>query len=113
MTTAMKHRSPKAIGAAKTGRKAAAKKSPNLPKAKKPLRIREELLPASAVYGTFAGREYVMIPVEDFGDWYEDTVDMAVAEDRGDDPGPGVPAEQVFAHLPHPKRRLSRYLPNP
>ena len=47
---------------------------------KKPLRIRPELLPDSAKYGTFDGREYVMIPVEDFGEWYEDVEDGAVVE---------------------------------
>lgn len=49
---------------------------------KKPLRIRPELLPDSATYGTFADKEYVMIPVEDFGEWYEDIALGAIAEDR-------------------------------
>ncbi len=65
----------------------------------KPLRIRRELLPDSAKYGTFDGREYIMIPVEDFGDWYEDSLDSAVVdhvESLGED---GIPAEQVLANL--------------
>ncbi len=71
-----------------------------VPKPNKPLRIREELLPDSARYITIDDIEYVAMPVADFGEWYEDTVDLAVAEDRDRDPGPCVPAEQVFAHLP-------------
>lgn len=65
----------------------------------KPLRIREELLPDSARYITIDDIEYVAMPVAHFGEWYEDTVDMAVADDRSRDPAPCVPMEQVFAHL--------------
>lgn len=52
------------------------------PATKKPLRIRPELLPESAKYGSFDGREYIMIPVEEFGDWYEDIQDGAIIQDR-------------------------------
>ncbi len=65
----------------------------------KPLRIRPELLPDSVKYGTFDGREYVMIPVEDFGDWYEDALDGAVVdhvESLGEE---GIPAEKALAEL--------------
>lgn len=67
------------------------------PKPKKPLRIREELLPDSATYGTFAGREYVMIPVEDFGDWYEDLADNIAADCAMEEPGESIPMEEVLA----------------
>lgn len=71
---------------------------------RKPMRIRPELLPDSATYGTFDGREYVMIPVEDFGDWYEDVEDGAVVAYARDNPEPIVPAEEVKAGL-RPNRR--------
>ncbi len=54
--------------------------TPRKKASRKPLRIRPELLPDSAKYGAFDGREYVMIPVEDFGDWYEDALDSAVID---------------------------------
>ncbi len=73
-------------------------RKPSRPPAR--LRIREELLPGSARYITIDDIEYVAMPVADFGEWYEDTVDLAVAEDRDLDPDPCVPAEQVFARLP-------------
>ncbi len=66
---------------------------------RKPLRIHPELLPDSAKYGTFDGRDYVMIPVEDFGDWYEDALDGAVieyVESLGEE---GIPAETVMAEF--------------
>ncbi len=72
----------------------AGKKSP-----RKPLRIRPELLPKSAIYGTFAEQEYVMIPVEDFGDWYEEIVDNAAAKTVRDCDCPTVPFEEVAAEL--------------
>lgn len=53
-------------------------------KSGKPLRIRPELLPGTATYGTFSGKEYLMIPVEEFGDWYEDITLGAIAQDRLD-----------------------------
>ncbi len=89
-TTLAKKRAPKRI--------ATRARKPSRPE--KPLRIREELLPDSARYITIDDIEYVAVPVADFGEWYEDTVDLAVAEDRDLDPAPPVPAEQVFAHLP-------------
>ncbi len=63
--------------------------------AKKPLRIREELLPESAKYATIDGIEYVMIPVADFGEWYEDVEDGAVVQYARDNPAPLIPASQV------------------
>ncbi len=62
---------------------------------RKPLRIRPELLPDSAKYATIDSEEYVMIPVRDFGEWYEDVVDGAVAQYAFDNPEPLVPSEQV------------------
>ncbi len=66
---------------------------------RKPLRIRPELLPEGAVYGTFAGREYVMIPVEEFGDWYEEIEDNAAARTVRACDCPTVPFEEVAAEL--------------
>lgn len=67
--------------------------------AQKPLRIRPELLPDSAKYGTFDGLEYVMIPVADFGEWYEDVEDGAVVRYTRDNPEPGIPFEDVMAEI--------------
>jgi hypothetical protein len=44
------------------------------------LRIREELLPDSALYAEIQGGEYVCLPVADFGDWYADARDGEIAE---------------------------------
>lgn len=66
---------------------------------RKPLRIRPELLPDSAKYGTFDGREYVMIPVEEFGDWYEDALDGAVVDHIESLGETAVPAESVLSTL--------------
>ena len=65
----------------------------------KPPRIRPELLPGTAIYGRFADREYVMIPVEDFGEWYEDTVDGAVADYIERLEEPGIPEENMLAKV--------------
>ena len=74
--------------------------TPRKKASRKPLRIRPEFLPESAVYGAFAGREYVMIPVEDFGDWYEDIEANAIAEERRRfDDGPAVPVEDILAGI--------------
>lgn len=71
-------------------------------------RIRPDLLPDSAVYGTFAGREYVMIPVDDFGEWYEDITLGAVAQDRMDnDTEPPIPLEAILAEMNSPNKRKS------
>ncbi len=75
------------------------KKSP-----RKPLRIRPELLPDSAKYGTFDEREYVMIPVEDFGGWLEDIEDMLAVEEYRNDPDPGIPFEELLKE----ERRLRK-----
>lgn len=71
----------------KTGKKPSADKQKHIHKTKKTtpkknLRIRPELLPETATYGTFADKEYVMIPVEDFGEWFEDITLGSVADDR-------------------------------
>lgn len=63
---------------------------------RKPLRIRQELLPDSAKYGTFDGREYVMIPVEDFGGWYEDMEDRLALEEARDNPSPGISLDELL-----------------
>ncbi len=74
--------------------------TPRKKASRKPLRIRPEFLPESAIYGTFAEREYVMIPVEDFGDWYEDIEANVVAEERRQfDDGPVVPVEDILAEI--------------
>ena len=75
---------------------------------RKRLRIRPELLPDSAVYGTFAGREYVMIPVEDFGWWFEDLEDNAVAEYARDNSGPNVPLDDVETEIRHSRKNRGR-----
>ncbi len=62
---------------------------------KRPLRIREEFLPESAKYATIDSVEYVMIPVADFGEWYEDVEDGAVVRYAHDNPESLVPAAQV------------------
>ncbi len=100
MTAAItQKRIPKTAKSVQAKTKPAAKAwEPSHPKKK--LRIREELLPDSARYITIDDIEYVAMPVADFGEWYEDAIDLAVAEDRDLDPGSAIPAEQVFARLP-------------
>ncbi len=66
---------------------------------RKPLRIRPELLPASAKYCTFDEREYIMLPVEDFGDWLEDIEDRLDWEDYKNNPEPGIPFEDVLKEI--------------
>ncbi len=70
----------------------------------KPLRIRPELLPASAKYGTFDGREYIMVPVENFGDWLEDIEDRLDWEDYKNNPEPGIPFEEVLKEIEEERR---------
>ncbi len=65
----------------------------------KPLRIREELLPDSARYLTLDNVEYVMIPVAEFGDWYEDAIDSALVHEYGYDDEPAIPWEDVKKEL--------------
>lgn len=65
----------------------------------KPLRIREELLPASARYIIIDDVEYIAMPVAEFGDWYEDALDGAVLDDREQDSDPAVPFEQAMAEI--------------
>lgn len=82
----------------------AAKKRP----AKKPHRIREELLPESAKYATIDNIEYVMIPVADFGEWYEDVEGGAVVQYARDNPAPLVPAAQVKEKIARRNRSAKR-----
>ncbi len=66
---------------------------------RKPLRIRPELLPDSAKYATIDGEEYIMIPVRDFGEWYEDVEDGAVVQHVRDNPEPTIPFEELEAEI--------------
>jgi hypothetical protein len=63
------------------------------------LRIRKELLPKTARYAEMNGLEYVCIPVKDFGDWYEDSIDIAVIEAIKDDDEPGTTFEEYLAEM--------------
>ncbi len=73
---------------------------------RKKLRIREELLPDSAVYATIAEKEYVMIPVEEFGDWYEDIEDRILVKERKRfDEGPAVPLAEIQERIRREKAR--------
>lgn len=72
--------------------------------AKKPLRIREELLPGSSRYITIDGIEYVALPVADFRDWYEDIEDRIALEEARADREPGTPIETVMADLGIPPK---------
>jgi hypothetical protein len=69
-----------------------------------PLRIREEFLPDSAKYGTFDGREYVMIPVEDFGGWFEDIEDRLAVEEARDNPSPGISLDELVKKAGMPRK---------
>ncbi len=66
---------------------------------RKPLRIRPEFLPESAKYATIDDTEYVLIPVKDFAEWYEDIEDRAVGEYVRDDPTPAVPGEEMMRRV--------------
>lgn len=87
----------------KTGKSPVPKKKTGASKTsmpKKPLRVRPELLPDTATYGTFAGKEYLMIPVEDFGEWFEDITLGAIAQDRlENDTEPPIPFEDILTRL--------------
>lgn len=101
MTTTVKAKSSKTAkpagrSIAKITHKPAAKAKKAL---KKPLRIRSELLPESARYITIDDVEYVALPVVEFGDWYEDTLDGAVADYVESLGEPAIPAEKVLADL--------------
>lgn len=76
--------------------------------AKKALRIRDELLPGSAKYATIDDVEYVMIPVADFGDWYEDVEDGAVVRHSLDNPAPLIPAMEVKAKVQRQQRNAKK-----
>ena len=62
-------------------------------------RIRPELLPDSAKYATIDEREYIMIPVSDFGEWYNDVLDGAIADERRAAGADTEPFDQVVARL--------------
>ncbi len=80
--------------------------TPQRKASRKSLRIRPELLPESAMYGTFADREYIMIPVADFGDWYEDIEANIIAEERRQfDDGPCIPIEDIMAEIRRKKAK--------
>ncbi len=63
---------------------------------KKKLRIKEEYLPDSAIYGTIDGKEYIMLPVEDFGGWLEDIEDRLAVEEAREDPTSGISLEELL-----------------
>lgn len=71
---------------------------------RKPLRIRPELLPDSAKYGTFDGREYIMVPVEDFGDWLEDIEDRLAVEEARENPEPAISLDELLKKASRPRR---------
>ncbi len=74
-----------------------------------PRRIRPEVLPETATYGTFAGKEYVMIPVEDFGEWYDDVTLGAIAQDRLEmDDEPPIPIENITDLLDRKAKRTAK-----
>lgn len=76
--------------------------------AKKPLRIRDELLPESAKYATIDDVEYVMIPVADFGEWYEDVEDGAVVQYARENPAPLISSDQVKAKIARHRRSAKK-----
>jgi hypothetical protein len=78
--------------------------TPKRKTARKPLRIRPELLPDSAKYATFDDEEYVMIPVRDFGDWFEDIEDMLSIEDARNNPAPGISLEELVKKAHRPRK---------
>ncbi len=57
------------------------------------------------MYGSFAGKDYVMIPVEDFGDWYQDLSDTIAADCSMEEPGASIPMEEVFSEIDRRKGR--------
>lgn len=96
MTTTTKKRRPQAAKAQKPVAKTA---RISKPKPKKPLRIREELLPRSARYITIDDIEYVAMPVADFGEWYEDVELGAVLDDRQKNAESTVPFDQAVKEI--------------
>ncbi len=55
---------------------------------------------------TMDGRDYVMIPLDEFDEWYEDEIDKALVEDlKYEDKGPGIPIEEILNDVEKKKHR--------
>ncbi len=77
---------------------------------RKPSRIRAELLPASVIYLTIDGTDYVAVPLPAFAAWYEAIEDRAVADYTSDPEDSDKPHRLIGARkkvLPATSKKLS------
>lgn len=75
----------------------------NTAQKKKPIvshRKLRKLLPESASNAVIANREFLLIPIDDFAEWFEDQILVAVANDRMERDGDKlVPFSEIVARL--------------
>lgn len=84
-------------------RKAEKKQSAKKARVKKPLRIRPEFLPESAIYVTIDSLEYIALPTSGYTDWFESVENQSVADYTSD------PEDRDKSHALHGARK--KFLP--
>jgi hypothetical protein len=69
-------------------------------------RGQKNFLPPSADVANVAGRDFVIMPLDDFEEWFDDMLLMAVADERlQSKPLVTVPMEDVFARQAVKRRK--------
>ncbi len=69
-------------------------------------RSRKRFLPSSADVAKIAGREFVIVPLDDFEEWFDDMLLQAVADERlQNKPLETIPMEKVFARQDAKRRK--------
>lgn len=64
------------------------------------------IFPESSRLITMDGRDYVMIPLDEFDEWYEDEIDKALVEDlQYEEKGPGIPIDEILQDVEKKKQR--------
>lgn len=61
-------------------------------------------LPPDAGTATLAGREYVIIPADEYAEWFEDRILAALVEERMREPHDIVPFAEIAAGLGKKKK---------
>lgn len=63
-------------------------------------------LPPTADVATIAGRDFVIVPLDDFDEWYEDHLLAVLANERAkDNSRPSRSAEEVFSRQDAKRRK--------
>ena len=66
----------------------------------------KSFLPSSADVANVAGRDFVIMPLDDFEEWFDDMLLMAMADERlQSKPLETVPMEKVFARQDARRRK--------